>query len=132
MHKTRTTLNCLLDWLLVLGLALAPMQGAFSAPDDTGEHNQKVATEETVHHHSAAIDPACHDPETSPAQDCCKQNSNDGECSGVCNPFQVSAYLLSSSWNITFDNHSLYESQPAVFYIGRSVPALFRPPPVTI
>ncbi|HED19767.1 MAG TPA: hypothetical protein ENI74_09755 [Gammaproteobacteria bacterium] len=128
MHKTRTTLNRLLDWLLVLALALAPMQGAFSAFGSTCGHDHRVTAGETAHHHVASIDPAYHDSKASPAQECCKHDSDDGDCNGVCNAFYASAYLLLASWNVACDDHQTYEPQLATAFTGRSVPTPLHPP----
>jgi len=122
----------LTDWLLVLAIALAPLQGAFSAFGDTCEHESRVVTTDTGSH-ANADDMAGHEHGgTGSAQDCCSQDCNCSGCAGVCNLAHASSFLPPSNPAFLNNRYQSYEPQHMTSHIGRTVPTLFRPPRTSV
>jgi len=132
MHKPCTTYYRMIDWLLVLAIALAPLQYAFSAYGDTCTHEFELATTDTGRH-AAAGDVDSHDHSgTGSAHDCCQHGSNCTDCAVGCNLVNFSPFVSPSILMPFSNSYNIYESQYMTFYIGRVVPTLFRPPRTSV
>jgi len=122
----------LTGWLLVLALALAPLQGAFSAYGDSCAHESRVLATDTGSH--AGTDAMVgHDySDTGSAQDCCEQDCACNGCAGICNLTHAASFLPPSNPSPFNNSYDSYEPQYMTFYIGRAVPTLFRPPRTSV
>ena len=133
MHRPRTTYHRLTDWLLVLAIALAPLQGAFSAYGDTCVHESSLVATNTGGHATGTGSMAGHENAgAGSVQDCCQQDCTCSGCAGTCNLTHASSFLPPSKLIPFSNSYNNYEPQYMAFYIGRAVPTLFRPPRTSV
>ena len=133
MYKPRTTYYRLTDWLLVLAIALAPLQGAYSAFDNTCEPESRLIAADTGSHATTG-DMTGHEhfSNGSSTQDCSQQECYCSGCAGVCNLVHAPPFLPSCNQMFFCSSYNTYEPQDTTLYIGRAVSTLFRPPRTSV
>jgi len=146
MRNPGTTAYRLIDWILVLALALAPFQSAWSAFDSRCQHEQD--RQKTAQPHNPALqanatpapqDLSCsrHKEQTSSVSDssstagncCCKtQDNGSGHCAGNCQPVPAALYLPPLKLVFSLGFFTTFVTQQPVFNNGRTVPPPYQPP----
>ncbi len=128
MYILRAKHHRLTDLLLVLAIALAPLQGVFSAYDDSCEHEDETVVTDVGSY--AAVGDEGSDDHSGPnsAQSCCQHDCSSSGCADACLLIHASPCVISTSLVFLDDNFYTYDAQLVLFEFGQPVSTLFRPP----
>ncbi|HFD79030.1 MAG TPA: hypothetical protein ENK05_01395 [Gammaproteobacteria bacterium] len=122
MHTANHKHRRLIHWLLVLALALAPLQGATAAlyhGCQNGQHSMPM--QQKCHHMQVSAD------DTS-LPDCCKHDCDGQSCSGNCHLAHGVSFLAPVPPLLGTPGDTPFEPTLLTARIGRVASSLFRPP----